>query len=182
MVLLDSSKIEMETVMPDFNLKDSDGVNHHLEHEMGVNGVLIIFTCNHCPYAIAVWDRLISLASKVKPLGVNTVAINPNINPKYPDDSAEKMKEKCVELGITFPYLVDEYQSVAKAYNAQCTPDIYVLNNKKELVYHGRLDDNWQNESAVQKQDLKDALLALINNKEINQNQLPSMGCSIKWV
>ena len=125
---------------------------------------------------------MIKLASEASKLGINTVAINPNINPDYPDDSAENMEKKCDELGLLFPYLVDQNQQVAKAYKAQCTPDLYVLNHEKKLVYHGRLDDNWKDENKVEKQELKDAIYALASNKEINKEQYPSMGCSIKWV
>ena len=112
---------------------------------------------------------------------VNTVAINPNINPDFPDDSPAKMKEKIKELGIDFPYLVDETQKTADAFRAQCTPDIYLFNKNKELVYHGRIDDNWQNEDKVTREELKEAMNNMAAGRPMDSKQYPSMGCSIKW-
>ena len=149
---------------------------------MGEKGLLILFTCNHCPYAIAVWKRLINLSKFAKEKGIETVAINPNINPEYPDDSPEKMKKKIDEWNIPFPYLVDEKQETAKLYQAQCTPDIYLLNHNNKLVYHGRVDDNWKNPEAVTKEELKQALIDLSLNRPYQHDQHPSIGCSIKWV
>ncbi|RAP38866.1 thioredoxin family protein [Candidatus Marinamargulisbacteria bacterium SCGC AAA071-K20] len=182
MTLVESRNLELGQKMPPFNLLDPMGKSHDINKEMGAAGIIILFTCNHCPYAIAIWKRIIDLSKEAASIGINTVAINPNINPNYPDDSPENMQKKGENLGISFPYLVDKNQAIAKSYNAVCTPDLYLLNNKKELMYHGRLDDNWQNESAVQKQDLKDAVIALANKQTIEQKQVPSMGCSIKWV
>ena len=152
MALLESLTLPMGTVMPDFSLSDPTGVDYSLDSLLGEKGLLIQFTCNHCPYAIAIWPRCIALAKTIAPLGIQTVAINPNINPSYPDDSPEAMQKKQLDWGIPFPYLVDASQTVAKAYQAQCTPDLYLINAAKELVYHGRLDDNWKEASAVKNQ------------------------------
>jgi peroxiredoxin len=181
MVLLESIEIPLGTKMPDFELKDPHGKIFKSDLLYAEKGLLVVFTCNHCPYANAVWPRLIKLARYAKDLGINTVAINPNIHPDYPEDAPEKMIEKGVKLGIEFPYLVDETQQVAKAFKAQCTPDIYLFNKEHKLVYHGRIDNNWQDESKVTKEELKDAIVNLSNNKPISQKQYPSMGCSIKW-
>ena len=105
----------------------------------------------------------------------------PNINPNYPDDAPDKMITKIKELGIEFPYLIDESQKVADAFKAQCTPDIYLFNKDHQLVYHGRIDDNWQDESKVTKEELKEALNNMTTGQPIAQPQRPSMGCSIKW-
>lgn len=184
MALLESVLIPLGTQMPDFNLKDPFGKGYKgselFDQEKG-RGLLIAFTCNHCPYAIAVWPRFIKIAEYAKGMRINTVAINPNIHPDYPEDSAESMKIKIKELNIQFPYLVDESQTVAKAFKAQCTPDIYLFDNKMKLVYHGRIDDNWKDESQVTKQELKEALNDHASGKGVSKDQKPSMGCSIKW-
>ena len=140
-----------------------------------------MFTCNHCPYALAVWPRVIRLAKYALGMRVGTVAINPNINPDFPDDAPPKMIEKIKELKIEFPYLVDETQGTARAFRAQCTPDIYLFNKNKELVYHGRIDDNWKDEDAVTREELKEALNNMAAGIPVEPKQKPSMGCSIKW-
>ena len=159
MVLLESLELKIGTVMPEISLNDPSGTPYTTASLMGEKGLLIVFTCNHCPYAIAVWDRIIKLSEYAKSLGIETVAINPNINPNYPDDAPDKMLEKIEEWGIPFPYLVDDTQNTAKEYQAQCTPDIYMLNNNQELVYHGRIDDNWKEPDQVTKEELKAFIL-----------------------
>ena len=121
------------------------------------------------------------MAKEAAKLGVNTAGINPNIHPGYPDDAPEQMKEKIKEWGISFPYLVDEAQDVARIFQAQCTPDLYLFDSNQKLVYHGRLDDNWKEENKVKKRELKEAIENLTSGKPITQKQNPSMGCSIKW-
>ena len=152
-----------------------------LAHFESSKGFIVVFTCNHCPYAIAVWPRVVRLANYAKGMRVGTVAINPNINPDFPDDAPPKMIEKIKELKIEFPYLVDENQGTAKVFRAQCTPDIYLFNKNKELVYHGRIDDNWKDEDAVTREELKEALNNMVAGIPIDPKQKPSMGCSIKW-
>jgi len=182
MALVESLSLDLGTLMPTFTLKDPYGQVYESELLVGQNGLLIAFTCNHCPYAIAVWPRLIRLAEAARDLGVRAVAINPNINPDYPDDSPDKMIGKIKEWGISFPYLVDGQQAVARQFQAQCTPDIYLYNASKALVYHGRIDDNWKEEEKVTKPELKQAIEALAAGSAIDAEQMPSMGCSIKWV
>ncbi len=182
MALLESILIPLGTKMPAFALTDPNGKSHKADDLFGERGLMVAFTCNHCPYAIAVWPRLIRLAKYAQGMRINTVAINPNIHPKYPDDSPENMKKKIKELGIEFPYLVDETQETAKAFRAQCTPDIYLFNKKHELVYHGRIDDNWQDESKVTREELKEALNNHAAGLPVSKQQRPSMGCSIKWL
>ena len=181
MALMESITIPLGMQMSNFEVKDPHGKKYRGEELYGPSGLLINFTCNHCPYAQAVWPRFIRLARYARGLGINTIAINPNINPKYPDDAPEKMIEKIKEWGIDFPYLVDETQKIAEVFKAQCTPDLYLFNKNKKLVYHGRIDDNWQDESKVTRQELKEAIDHLANNKPVSANQKPSMGCSIKW-
>ena len=182
MSLQASLKIPLDTPIPEFQLKDPKGQEFNSQNLFGKKGLLIAFTCNHCPYAIAVWPRIIHLAKHAEALGINTAAINPNINPKYPDDAPDKMIEKVEELGIPFPYLVDDTQKVAKDFKAQCTPDIYLFDGDKKLVYHGRIDDNWQDETKVTHQELREAIDTLAAGKQVERRQMPSMGCSIKWL
>ena len=181
MALLESILVPLGSKMPDFELKDPLGKSYEGNKLYGDRGLLVVFTCNHCPYAIAVWPRVVRLAQYAKGIRINTIAINPNIHPDYPDDAPEKMKDKIKELSIDFPYLVDETQSTAKAFRAQCTPDIYLYNKNKELVYHGRIDDNWQDESKVTREELKEALNNYAAGLPVAKKQMPTMGCSIKW-
>ncbi len=182
MALLESIKIPLGTVMPDFQLKDPFGKLYKGKELIGERGLLVVFTCNHCPYAQAVWPRVIRLAQYGLGMRVNTVAINPNINPGYPDDAPDKMMGKIKELGIAFPYLVDETQKVAEAFRAQCTPDIYLFNQERKLVYHGRIDDNWKEQDKVAREELKEAMNNMAAGRPVDAQQMPSMGCSIKWI
>lgn len=183
MVLLESMNIPLGTSMPKFELKDPYGrtIDSKNLYTGNKKGLLVAFTCNHCPYAKAVWPRLIKIGDDAIRRDINAVAINPNIHPDFPEDSPEKMKEAIAHWGIPFPYLVDESQEIAKAFQAQCTPDIFLFNADKKLVYHGRIDDNWKDESAVTQHELKLAVEALINDTDVSANQNPSLGCSIKW-
>tara|TARA_B100000700_G_scaffold262540_1_gene299152 strand:- start:9 stop:560 length:552 start_codon:yes stop_codon:yes gene_type:complete len=182
MVLLESLSLDLGHKMPDFTLDDPFGYSYNNHDLMGDKGLLIIFTCNHCPYAIAIWNRLIESRKSYVDLGVHMVAINPNINPDYPDDSPEAMKAKIKNDRIPFPYLVDLDQAVAKAYQAQCTPDLYLVKPDMTLYYHGRLDDNWKDETAVTNQELLESAKRLSQNQNPPETQYPAMGCSIKWL
>ena len=181
MALVESIKIEPGTQMPDFELNDPLGKRVKGSEAFGKKGLLVAFTCNHCPYAQAIWPRLIQLAKEAASLGVNTVGINPNIHPGYPEDAPERMAEKVKEWSISFPYLIDETQEIAKSFQAQCTPDLYLFDSNRQLVYHGRLDDNWQDSKKVKHHELKEAITSLSSGKQISPKQFPSMGCSIKW-
>ncbi|HBF12273.1 MAG TPA: thioredoxin family protein [Deltaproteobacteria bacterium] len=188
MALVESIDIPLGSPMPTFTLTDPHGKEYSSESLLGSKGLLVAFTCNHCPYALAVWPRLMRLAKEAQKLGINTVGINPNIHPDYPEDAPEKMKEKIKEWGISFPYLIDATQKVAKDFKAQCTPDLYLFQGGARaqqaaplLVYHGRLDDNWQDESKVTRNELREAIDNLSSGKPISGKQFPSMGCSIKW-
>ncbi len=181
MALVESIEIPLGSKIPNFKLKDPSGKECESSKLFGKAGLLIAFTCNHCPYAIALWPRLIRLSEWAKPLGVETVGINPNIHPGYPEDAPSRMKEKIKEWGIRFPYLIDDTQEIAKKFQAQCTPDLYLFDASQKLVYHGRFDDNWQDESKVKKEELKEAIQNLTAGEVLTQKQRPSMGCSIKW-
>lgn len=181
MVLLESVKVELGSEMPAFNLKDCFSEEHVGKEMIGDKGLLVVFSCNHCPYAQAVWERVVKIAKQFRSLGVETVAINPNINPDYPEDNVDGMKKLVNMLGIDFPYLVDETQEVAKAFDAQCTPDIYLYDSQGRLVYHGRIDDNWRDEHDVKNHELQTAMNAMVNGLKVSKDQKPAMGCSIKW-
>jgi peroxiredoxin len=181
MALTESLEVPLGTQMPPFELKDPYGRTYKSDELYGEKGLLVVFTCNHCPYAQAIWPRLVKLAKYARNLGVETVAINPNIHPDYPEDAPDKMIELIEKLGLDFPYLVDETQETARAFKAQCTPDIYLFDKDHKLVYHGRFDDNWKDENAVKSEDLKEAIESLVEGKQVKEPQFPSMGCSIKW-
>ncbi len=183
MSLIESVKLQLGEIMPSFSLPDpEEGVQHHTAELMGKKGLIVVFTCNHCPYAKAIWPRLIRLARAAGAKGVATVAINPNIHPDYPEDSPAHMREKIRDWKIGFPYLVDADQKVANAYSAQCTPDIYLLDPQMQLAYHGQFDDNWKDESSVKHHSLQDAVDKLVAGQPPLATQKPSLGCSIKWL
>jgi len=168
--------------LPDFTLNDSKGEPHVLKEQIGKKGLLVAFTCNHCPYAIAVWPRLVRHAATLKAMGINTVAINPNIRPDLPEDGLPAMQEKLVEWGIDFPYLADDTQEVSKTFDAQCTPDIYMFDADGTLYYHGRIDDYWKDEARVGSEELLPAAEALVAGEDAPKIQHPTIGCSIKWL
>lgn len=186
MVLLESINVALGTPAYDFALTGIDeigisGKNYSLKDFADRKILVIIFMCNHCPYVKAVWSRLVALQALFKDRGVQFVGINPNKNPDYTEETLEHMAEYFQRYQMNFPYLIDETQEVAKAYKAQCTPDIYVYNDERKLAYHGRIDDNWKELEKVTKQELAQALEALLHGEKPSANQNPSIGCSIKW-
>ncbi len=183
MVLLYSEKLPLGWLAPDFSLPATDGRTYSLSSWQDKQGLLIVFTCNHCPYAKAAWPLLIDLYHQFG-RDIAFAAINPNDAESYPEDSFSAMQEKAAEWQIPFPYLRDESQEVARAYQAQCTPDVYLFKNDQgqfKLFYHGRINDNWQNPAKVKEKNLEQALLRLVQGGEPPVEQPPSMGCSIKW-
>ena len=166
---------------PDFNLLGSDDSFYSLVGFNDYKVLTLIFMCNHCPYVQAALDRLIVLQRKYLNQGVRFVGINPNDTFRYPDDSMENMKKLVEKKKIPFPYLIDETQEIAKAYDAACTPDIYVYGSDRLLVYRGRVDDNWKEPKKVIQEDLKNAIDLILADSPVFTEQIPSMGCSIKW-
>ncbi len=181
MTLLKSTNIPLGTKAIDFCLKGVDGQTHSLADYDNKEVLVIVIMCNHCPYVQAVEDRLIQLQEKFIKRNVQFVGINPNDGIKYPDDNFENMVKRAKAKGYNFPYLRDEDQSIARKYQAQCTPDIYVYDKERGLCYHGQIDDNWQEQDKVTSHDLNDAIEALLAGEKPSSNQHPSMGCSIKW-
>ena len=180
MVLLESLKLEMGRDALDFNLPATDGQNYALSDFSDAKVLVIVFMCNHCPYVQAIWDRLVALQDQFADKGVQFVGINPNLNPNYEEETFDKMKEYFDRYNMNFPYLQDASQEVAREYKAECTPDLYVFNADRKLAYHGRIDDNWQDESAVTKNELAEALESILVGSELVE-QSPTIGCSIKW-
>lgn len=181
MALTYSQTIPFGEKAHNFLLPGIDGKTYSLNDFSDKEVLVIVFMCNHCPYVQACWQRLIKLQDKFKEKGIQLVGINANDDRDYPEDSFEKMKEYAARQSHNFPYLRDESQEVAKKYGAVCTPDIFVYDENRELVYHGRIDDNWQDEKKVTKRELEEALNALVRGEKPSRDQKPSMGCSIKW-
>ncbi len=181
MALLNSKMVPLGTKAIDFDLRGTDGKNYSLDSFKEKKVLVVIFMCNHCPYVIAVLDRIIAIQNDYADKGVQLIGVNPNDTVNYPDDSFDNMKKIVKEKNIPFPYLIDESQDIARKYDAVCTPDIYVYGNERTLIYRGRIDDNWQEESKVKKRDLRDALDAILKGNPVSGEQTPSMGCSIKW-
>jgi len=181
MALVASIHVDLGWKLPNMQLQNTSLQNVQLHDFMGKNGLLIAFTCNHCPYAIAVWPRLIRHAKTLRKQGINTIAINSNIHPDFPEDSIPAMQEKIKAWGIDFPYLADASQEVAKTFDAQCTPDLYLFNHDNSLYYHGRIDDYWKDESKVTTEELLPAAQAMLSGQPAPKIQHPTIGCSIKW-
>lgn len=174
-------KIQFGTDCPDFKLPGVDGRTYTKKDFLNYKPLVIVFMCNHCPYVKAIEDRLITLASDLKELGVNMVGISSNDAETYPDDSFENLKKRAEEKNYPFIYLYDESQDVARQFGAICTPDYFVYDHRAKLAYRGRLDDSWKEPGSVQKRELYDAVIQLAQGKTISHPQIPSMGCSIKW-
>ena len=181
MSLLNSQMVPLGTPAHDFNLPGVDGKMHSLDGYMEISILVIIFMCNHCPYVKAVLQRLIYLQNQYSHGSVQLIGINSNDAEKYPDDSMENMKKIAAERKIPFPYLFDETQDVARKYDAVCTPDIFVYGMERQLQYRGRIDDNWENPEKVTQNDLLNAINCILSYQDVDNNQIPSMGCSIKW-
>lgn len=183
MVLLESLKIKSGKPAQKFSLKGVDERIYTLENFADAKILVIVFMCNHCPYVQAVWQRLIDLQARFIDRNVQFVGINSNVaNPDYSEDNFENMKIEYDRRKMNFPYLTDEIQSVARAYEAQCTPDIFVYDSDRKLAYHGRVDDNWKDPDKVSKQELAEAIEALLRGDRPSLEQHPSMGCSIKFL
>ena len=168
---------------PDFSLPATDGRTLSLKDVSGPNGTLIMFICNHCPYVIAVLDRIIRDARDLAPLGIGIAAISANDAAAYPQDGFEQMGEMARAQGFPFPYLYDKDQSVARAYDAACTPDFFGFNGAGELQYRGRLDASTRAAGPADlRRDLFEAMSQIAKTGQGPSDQIASMGCSIKWI
>ncbi|MCW8963177.1 MAG: thioredoxin family protein [Gammaproteobacteria bacterium] len=167
----------------DFSLPGTDGRQWTLADSTGEKGLLVMFICNHCPYVKAVRDRIVRDTAELKQLGINSVAIMSNDPTQYEEDSFENMRKVADEYEFSFPYLLDESQSVAKAYGAVCTPDFFGYNADLQLQYRGRLDESRkQAADPGVRRDLFEAMKQVAETGSGPLEQIPSMGCSIKWI
>ncbi|MEO5929811.1 MAG: thioredoxin family protein [Candidatus Kapaibacterium sp.] len=178
-----SVMLALGTIAPAFTLTDTvSGGKVSLEELKSDIATVVMFICNHCPFVIHVREELARLASEYQARGVAFIAINANDAENYPQDSPERMKEEAARNGYTFPYLHDESQDAARAYQAACTPDFYIFDRDLRLAYRGQLDDSRpSNGIPVTGRDIRAALDAMLAGSDVNPDQKPSIGCNIKW-
>ena len=176
-----TNTLSIGSKIPAFKLKAVDGEIYSLDSFKDSKGLIIIFSCNHCPYVQAYEQRIILLQDDYRNKGISVIAINSNEDVNYPEDSFESMIKRAEEKKFNFIYLRDEDQSVAKAFDATHTPEIFLFNEKQKLVYHGKIDDNWQEPGKVVNHYLRNALGEMLTGKEISVPETYSIGCTIKW-
>lgn len=178
-----STMLPLGTIAPDFSLPDTvSGKQLALAEIKSDRATVIMFICNHCPYVLHIMSKLIEVERQYHKQGVNFIAISSNDIEKYPQDAPELMTQFAKKYNFSFPYLYDESQTVAHAYQAACTPDFYLFDGEMTLQYRGRFDaSSVGNNNPVNGDELIAALDCLLNNKPINENQKPSIGCNIKW-
>jgi peroxiredoxin len=173
--------LQIGSVIPDFSLPSIDGITYSLNSFKDKKALSIIFSCNHCPYVQAYENRIIAIQKDYADKGVAVVAVNSNDAVKYPEDSFEEMKKRAKLKKFNFIYLRDEHQSVARSFDATHTPEIFLVDKERKLVYHGKIDDNWQEEQKVKTKYLRNALNELLSGMEISVPETYSIGCTIKW-
>lgn len=182
MALTPSTMLDLGTEAPGFTLADPEGNSFDLSKQQIDRGLLVIFMCNHCPYVIHIREQLVQRIREYQGQGITVVAINSNDYITHPDDSPERMAQDAKNFDYTFPYLVDEDQQVARAYQAACTPDLYLFDQDRKLVYRGQFDSARPgNTTPVSGDDLTAAVAQMLEGKEVQVVQQPSMGCNIKW-
>lgn len=184
MVAVPSTMLALGTRAPDFLLPDAvSGDEYSIGHFSDAKAYLVMFLCNHCPFVKHVQPELVKIAKEYSPKGIAIIAISSNDIDHYPEDNPKKMALEAKEAGYTFPYLYDETQAVAKAYKAACTPDFYLFNNERKLVYRGQLDDSRPgNDKPLDGHSLREAIDLTLEGKDLSKmEQKPSMGCNIKW-
>ena len=181
---VESTMLPLGTEMPKFNLLGIDGEMHSSDMFDGKKGSIVMFICNHCPFVKHVNEEIVNLSNEIMGNDIGVIGINSNDSSqeKYAEDSIDKMREYAENLGYNFPYVVDEDQSVAKNFTAQCTPDFFLFDSDQNLVYRGQLDGSRPgNDVPTNGESLRSAIQALLNNEDPISEQLPSMGCNIKW-
>ena len=183
MSLTPSNMLPLGTVAPSFNLPDVvSAKNISLSEIKSDVATVIMFICNHCPYVIHVQKEMVNIADTYKQLGIQFIAISANDADNYPTDSPELMEVEAQKNGYSFPYLYDESQEVAKAYMAACTPDFYIFGKDLECLYRGRMDESTPGNGKVNDgADIRNALDAILAGKLVSKEQIPSVGCNIKW-
>ena len=182
MVKTTSQPGDLGAPMPYFTLPDAHGHTHASAALLGAHGTLVMIVCNHCPYVKHIADGLAELTGYLASIGISTIAINPNDPTQEPEDSPEGMRAAIIRYRYKFPYLVDESQSIARAFGAVCTPDIFLFDRAQRLYYRGQLDDSRpRNYLPVTGESLKSAVADMLTGKPAPTDQKPSLGCSIKW-
>jgi peroxiredoxin len=183
MARTESTMLALGTAAPDFQLPDvTTGKTVSLGDFHDKKAVLVMFICRHCPYVQHVQNELSRLGKDYSKTGLGIVAISSNDATAYPDDGPESLREMAAQLGFVFPYLYDESQETARAYSAACTPDFFLFDDRRRLVYRGQLDDSRpRNGNPVTGRDLRAAIDAVLAGRSVDQNQMPSIGCNIKW-
>jgi len=182
MAMTASTMLPLGTKAPDFSLPDSEGKPVSLADFADSKTLVVVFLCDHCPFVKHIIDGLVGLVKEYQPKGVAFVGINSNDVDTHPEDRPERMAEVAGQKGFTFPYLYDASQEVAKSYHAACTPDFFVFDDGRRLVYRGQMDDSRPgNDVAITGADLRAALDAILRSEPVPQEQRPSLGCNIKW-
>ena len=178
---MSDNKLKIDSAIPGFSLTGVDDKTYDLNSFSDKKILIIIFSCNHCPYVQAYEDRIIALQNEFETKGIQIIAINSNDDVKYPDDSFDEMKKRAAAKGFSFPYLRDDTQDVAKAFGATHTPQIFLFDKNRKLKYEGKIDDNWQEPEKVNSAYLRDAILEVLYEKEVSVPETFSIGCTIKW-
>jgi peroxiredoxin len=181
MLTMATDTLNIGSIAPDFDLPGVDGKNYSLGYFKDKKGFVIIFSCNHCPYVQAYEERIKKIQSDYGNKGIGLIAINPNDSDQYEDDSFENMKKRALEKEFNFPYLRDEDQTTARAYGASHTPEIFLFDKERKLVFHGKIDDNWKDEPKVKSKYLREAIEELLAGKEISVPETFTIGCTVKW-
>lgn len=176
-----TDKLKIGSKAPDFNLPGVDNKFYSLHSFDNKKILIVIFSCNHCPYVQAYEQRIISIQKDFSDKGVQIVAINSNEDVNYPEDSFDEMIKRSKEKHYNFPYLRDETQEIAKAYGATHTPEIFLFDQERRLRYHGKIDDNWKEPGKVKYHYLRDAIKEVLEGKEVSIPETFSIGCTIKW-
>jgi len=178
---MSTKTLKIGSRIPEFKLPGVDSKEYDLNSFKENKALVVIFSCNHCPYVQAYEERIKAIQSDYKDKGITVIAINSNDDSQYPEDSFESMKERAKARQFNFPYLRDEDQTIAQAFDASHTPEIFLFDKERKLVYHGKIDDNWREPEKVKSKYLRDALDELLNGKEISVPETFSIGCTIKW-
>lgn len=179
--LLMSKELQLGDVCPDFSLPGTDGKDYSLFDFKSTKALVVIFTCNHCPYVKAYDQRIIELQEEFKDKAVAFVGVNSNDDKNYPEDSFDNMVKKVTQIRMNYPYLRDETQAAAHAFGASHTPQIFVFDSEKKLRYTGKVDDNWREPNRVKQRFLRDALVELAEGKDVTESATHAIGCTIKW-
>jgi peroxiredoxin len=176
-----SDRFPLGSVLPRFELLNVDGKTVDADYFNDAKASLVVFACNHCPYVKGSEEMLMSIVRRFQGQGLKTVAISSNDAAKYPEDSYEKMQEKAAQMDLPYPYLYDESQQVAKSFDAACTPELYLFDAARALVYHGTINDSPRDPTKVTRDYLSDAVVAVLAGRSPSHQFVHPIGCSIKW-